>query len=82
MNQVSHDRTKHVKIKNHYVLEMVQRRVVELRYIPTESRLLMRLPNRCVEESSSTFKTGSKSWRMSPSLRESVDVCSFMETFL
>ena len=36
MNPVQHDRTKHVEMKYHYVREMVQRRAVELRYVPTD----------------------------------------------
>ena len=30
---------KHVEMKYHYVQEMVQRRAVELRYIPTEEQV-------------------------------------------
>ena len=36
MNPVQHDKTKHVEMKYHYVQEMVQRRAVELQYVPTD----------------------------------------------
>ena len=38
-NPVQHDRTKHVEMKYHYVREMVQRRAVELRHIPTDEQI-------------------------------------------
>lgn len=40
MNPVQHDRTKHVEMKYHYVREMVQRRVVELRYVPMDEQIV------------------------------------------
>ena len=40
MNLVQHDRTKHVEMKYHYVREMVQRHVVELRYVPTDEHIV------------------------------------------
>ena len=39
INPVQHDRTKHVEMKYHYVREMVQRRAVELQYIPTDQQI-------------------------------------------
>ena len=39
MNPIQHDRTKHVEMKYHYVKEMVQRRAVELWYIPTDEQI-------------------------------------------
>ena len=39
MNPVQHDITKHVEMKYHYVQEMVQRREVELRYVPTDEQI-------------------------------------------
>ena len=39
INLVQHDRMKHVEMKYHYVREMVQRRVVDLQYIPTEGQV-------------------------------------------
>ena len=39
INLVQHDRTKHVEMKYHYVPEMVQRRAVELRYVPTDEQI-------------------------------------------
>ena len=40
INPVQHDRTKHVEMKYHYVREMVQRRAMELQYIPTDEKIL------------------------------------------
>ena len=39
MNPVQHDRMKHVEMKYHYVREMVQRRAVELRYVPMDEQI-------------------------------------------
>ena len=39
INPVQHDRTKHVEMKYHYIREMVQRRAMELRYIPTNEQI-------------------------------------------
>ena len=35
-NPVFHDRSKHIEMRYHYVRDMVQRRAVSLRYIPTD----------------------------------------------
>ena len=35
-NPVFHDRLKHIEMRYHYVRDMVQRRAVSLRYIPTD----------------------------------------------
>ena len=40
INLVQHDRMKHVEIKYHYVREMVQRRAVELRYVPIDEQIV------------------------------------------
>ena len=40
MNPVQHDRMKHVEMKYHYVREMVQRRAVELQYVPTNEQIV------------------------------------------
>ena len=39
MNPVHHDRTKHVEMRYHYVRDMVQRRVVELQFVPTDEQV-------------------------------------------
>ena len=39
MNPIQHDKTKHVEMKYHYVREMVQRRAVELWYVPTDEQI-------------------------------------------
>jgi hypothetical protein len=36
MNPVSHDKSKHVEIKYHYIRDMVQRRTIILQYISTD----------------------------------------------
>ena len=35
-NPVFHDRSKHIKIKYHYIRDMVQRGAVKLQYVATE----------------------------------------------
>ena len=37
-NPVFHDRSKHIEIRYHYVRNMVQRRAISLRYIPTDEQ--------------------------------------------
>ena len=37
-NPVFHDRSKHIEMRYHYVRDMVQRRAVNLRYIPTHEQ--------------------------------------------
>ena len=39
VNPVHHDQTKHVKMRYYYVQDMVQRRVVELQFVPTDERI-------------------------------------------
>ena len=39
-NLVFHDRSKHIKIRYHYVWNMVQRKAVKLRYIPTYEQIV------------------------------------------
>jgi hypothetical protein len=38
-NHVFHDRSKHIKIKYHYIRDMVQRGAVELQYISTDEQI-------------------------------------------
>ena len=38
-NPVSHDRSKHVDIQYHYIRDMVQRRAVQVQYIPTDNQI-------------------------------------------
>ena len=38
MNPVHHDQTKHVEMRYHYVRDMVQRRVVELQFVPIDEQ--------------------------------------------
>ena len=39
MNPVHHDTTKHVEMRYHYVRDMVQRRAVELQFVPTDEQV-------------------------------------------
>ena len=38
-NPVQHSKTKHIKIRYHYVRELVEQELVELVYVPTEGQL-------------------------------------------
>ena len=38
-NPVQHSKTKHIKIRYHYVRELVEQELVELAYVPTENQL-------------------------------------------
>jgi hypothetical protein len=39
-NHVFHDKSKHIEIKYHYIRYMVQRGVVEIRYISTDDHIM------------------------------------------
>ena len=38
-NPVFHDKSKHIEIKYHYILDMVQRGVVKLKYVTTDEQI-------------------------------------------
>jgi hypothetical protein len=38
-NPVFHDKSKHIKINNHYIRDMVQRKVVHVQYLPTHEQI-------------------------------------------
>jgi hypothetical protein len=38
-NPVFHDRSKHIEIKYHYIRDMVQRRTVHVKYLPTHENI-------------------------------------------
>jgi hypothetical protein len=38
-NPVSHDKSKHVEIKFHYIRDMVQRKAVLVQYLPTDEQI-------------------------------------------
>ena len=40
VNLVHHDTTKHVEMRYHYVRDMVQRRVVELQFVPMDEQVV------------------------------------------
>jgi hypothetical protein len=39
-NPISHDSTKHVEIKYHYIRDMVQRKEVRVEYLPTDEQIV------------------------------------------
>ena len=39
VNPVHHDQTKHVEMRYHYVRDMVQRRVLEQQFVPTDEQV-------------------------------------------
>jgi hypothetical protein len=39
-NPVSHDKSKHVEIKFHYIRDMVQRKAVLVQYLPTNEQII------------------------------------------
>ena len=75
-NPVFHDKSKHIEIKYHYIRDMVQRKVVLVQYLPTDEQVADVLTK--LGRSSSTSVTDLAWQRMPPSLRGSVDVCSFL----
>ena len=40
VNPVHHDTTKHVEMRYHYVRDMVQRRAMELQFVPTDEQVV------------------------------------------
>jgi hypothetical protein len=38
-NHVFHNRSKHIEIKYHYIIDMVQRKAVHVQYIPTHEQM-------------------------------------------
>ena len=38
-NPVFHDKTKHIEVRYHYIKDMVQKVVVNLKYVPTEEQV-------------------------------------------
>ena len=39
-NTVFHDKTKHIEVRYHFIWDMVQKRVVKLKYVPTEEQVV------------------------------------------
>ena len=39
-NIVFHDKSKHIEIKYHYIMDMVQREAVKLQYVATEEHIV------------------------------------------
>ena len=38
-NPVFHDKSKHIEIKYHFIWDMVHKRVVKIKYVPTEEQV-------------------------------------------
>jgi hypothetical protein len=38
-NPMFHDRSKHIEIKDHYIKDMVQRKTIHVRYLPTHKQI-------------------------------------------
>jgi hypothetical protein len=38
-NPLFHDKSKHIEIKYHYIIDMVQRKVVHVQYLPTHEQI-------------------------------------------
>jgi hypothetical protein len=75
-NPLFHDKLNHIEIKYHYIRDMVQRKEVMVQYLPTDEQVVdvLTKPRR-----SSSISITDLAWqRMPPSLRGSVDVCSFL----
>ena len=79
VNLVHHDTTKHVEMRYHYVQDMVQRRAVELQFVPMDEQDVDVLTKPLVRGKFEGFR---KMLRImddvSLLLRGSVDVCSFV----
>ena len=75
-NPVFHDKLNHIEIKYHYIQDMLQRKEVLVLDLPTDEQVVDVLTK--LGRSSSTFTTDLAWQRMRPSLRGSVDVCSFL----
>jgi hypothetical protein len=39
-NLVIHDRSKHIEIKHHYIIDMVQRKTIHVQYLPTHEKIV------------------------------------------
>ena len=79
VNPIHHDQMKHVEMRYHYVQDIVQRRVVELQFVPTDEQVADVLTKPLVRGKFEGFR---KMLRIvddvSLLLRGSVDVCSFV----
>ena len=38
-NPVFHDKPKHIEVRNHFIRDMVQKGVVNIKYVPTEEQV-------------------------------------------
>ena len=75
-NLVFHNKSNHIEIKYHYIRDMVQRKEVPVQYLPTNKQVVDVLAK---PGQSSSTSVAELAWqRMPPSLRGSVDVCSFL----
>ena len=68
-----HDKLNHIEIKYHFIRDMVQRKEVLVQYLPTDGQVVDVLT-----KPGWSLSTSVTEQRMPPSLRGSVDVCSFL----
>ena len=54
-NLVQHSRTKHIEIRYHFIRDLVERKIVDLEYIPTDHQNDDIFPNLLIEASLSHF---------------------------
>jgi hypothetical protein len=77
-NLVFHDKSEHIEIKYHYIRDIVQRKAVLVQYLPTDEQVVDVLTKPLTRTKFEYFCDRPGMARMPPSLRGSVNVCSFL----
>ena len=54
-NPIQHSNTKHIEIRYHFIRDLVERKIVCLKYIPTECQMSTSSPNLLIEVSLKLF---------------------------
>jgi hypothetical protein len=73
---VFHDRSKHIEIKYHFIIQRVQKGAIQLQYIPTEEQLADIFTKPLVKGKFVFFRDKLGVVENNSSLRGSVSVCS------